>query len=133
MRKLFLVVLIIAATLTVGLAQQQSVSSQQTDIQNMGRAPLGTDGVGRVDARILDDQGNPVRGAKVELKSKRTGGRLCEAWNWSNTLGQAVLPPLHMGQQLKLTIEAPGFVKQTVSLDANDLREPVVVRLVRKS
>jgi hypothetical protein len=131
MRKLFLVVLIIAATFAVGLAQQ--TGSSQQNLQNMGRAPLGPDGVGRVDARILDDQGNPVQGAKVELKSKRTGGRLCEAWNWSNPLGQAVLPPLHMGQQLKLTIQAPGFVKQTISLDASNLREPVVIRLVRKS
>lgn len=132
MRKLFLVVLIVAATFTIGLAQQTG-SSKPSGIQNMGRAPLGPDGVGRVDARILDDQGNPVQGAKVELKSKRTGGRLCEAWNWSNTAGQAVLPPLHMGQQLKLTIQAPGFVKQTVSLDASSLREPIVIRLVRKS
>jgi hypothetical protein len=124
-------VCIIAATFAVGLAQQ--TGSSQQNLQNMGRAPLGPDGVGRVDARILDDQGNPVQGAKVELKSKRTGGRLCEAWNWSNTLGQAVLPPLHMGQQLKLTIQAPGFVKQTISLDASNLREPVVIRLVRKS
>jgi hypothetical protein len=91
------------------------------------------DGVGRVDARVVDAEGNPVNGAKVELKSKRSGGRLCEAWNWSNTTGQAVLPPLHMGQQLKLTIEAPGFEKQTVAIDANNLNEPVIIRLVRKS
>jgi hypothetical protein len=128
MRKLFLVVLIVAATFTLGLAQQTGSS-----MQNMGRAPIGEDGVGRVDARILDDQGNPIKGAKVELKSKRTGGRLCEAWNWSNAAGQAVLPPLHMGQQLKLTIQAPGYVKQTISLNASSLREPVVVKLVRKS
>ena len=128
MRKLFLVVLIVAATFTLGLAQQTGSS-----IQNMGRAPIGEDGVGRVDARILDDQGNPIKGAKVELKSKRTGGRLCEAWNWSNAVGQAVLPPLHMGQQLKLTIQAPGFVKQTISLDASSLKEPIVIKLVPKS
>src|SRR5215210_3610341 len=126
MRKLFLVVLIIAATFTAALAQN-------TGLQNMGRAPKGPDGVGRVDARILDEQGNPVQGAKVELKSKRTGGRLCEAWNWSNATGQAVLPPLHMGQQLKLTIQAPGFEKQTVAIDASNLNEPIVVHLLRKS
>lgn len=128
MRKLFLVVLIVAATFTIGLAQQSGSSTQ-----NMGRAPIGEDGVGRVDARVLDDQGNPIKGAKVELKSKRTGGRLCEAWNWSNAFGQAVLPPLHMGQQLKLTIQAPGYVKQTISLDASSLKDPVVIKLVRKS
>ncbi|HEX8141829.1 MAG TPA: carboxypeptidase-like regulatory domain-containing protein [Pyrinomonadaceae bacterium] len=132
MRKLFLVVLIVAATFTLGLAQQ-TTSSQGSSLQNMGRAPKGEDGVGRVDARILDDQGNPVKGAKVELKSKRTGGRLCEAWNWSNTAGQAVLPPLHMGQQLKLTIQAPGFQKQTITLDASNLNEPVIIKLIRKS
>jgi hypothetical protein len=126
MRKLFLVVLIVAATFTAALAQN-------TGLQNMGRAPRGVDGVGRVDARIVDAAGNPVQGAKVELKSKRSGGRLCEAWNWSNTAGQAVLPPLHMGQQLRLTIEAPGFVKQSVAVDANNLNEPVIIRLVRKS
>jgi hypothetical protein len=132
MRKLFLVALIVAATFTIGLAQQTG-SSQPDGIQNMGRAPLGEDGVGRVDARVLDDHGNPIKGAKVELKSKRTGGRLCEAWNWSNALGQAVLPPLHMSQQLKLTIQAPGFVKQTISLDASSLKEPIVIKLVRKT
>ena len=132
MRKLFLVVFIIAATFTAGLAQQPA-GSQNTSIPNMGRAPKGADGVGRVDARILDEQGNPVQGAKVELKSKRTGGRLCEAWNWSNVAGQAVLPPLHMGEQLKLTIQAPGFEKQTVTLSANNLNEPVTIRLIRKS
>jgi hypothetical protein len=126
MRKLFLVVLIVAATFTAALAQNAG-------LQNMGRAPKGVDGVGRVDARIVDAAGNPVQGAKVELKSKRSGGRLCEAWNWSNASGQAVLPPLHMGQQLSLKIEAPGFVKQTVSLDAGSLNEPVVIKLVRKS
>lgn len=132
MRKLFLVVLIIAAMFTAGLAQQAGASSN-TSIPNMGRAPKGVDGVGRVDARILDEQGNPVKGAKVELKSKRTGGRLCEAWNWSNVAGQAVLPPLHMGQQLKLTIQAPGFQKQTITLDASNLNEPINIRLIRKS
>lgn len=132
MRKLFLVVLMIAAMFTVGLAQQTGESSN-TSVQNMGRAPKGLDGVGRVDARILDDQGNPIKGAKVELKSKRTGGRLCEAWNWSNVSGQAVLPPLHMGQQLKLTIQAPGFQKQVVTLDASNLNEPITIRLIRKS
>jgi len=127
MRKLFLVMLIICASLTAALAQQNS------GLTNMGRAPRGEDGVGRVDARILDAEGNPIKGAKVELKSKRTGGRLCEAWNWSNSAGQAVLPPLHMGQQLRLTIQAPGFVKQTVTLDASNLNEPIVVHLLRKS
>ena len=127
MRKLFLVMLIICASLTAGLAQQNQ------NVQNMGRAPRGEDGVGRVDARILDAEGNPVKGAKVELKSKRTGGRLCEAWNWSNDAGQAVLPPLHMGQQLRLTIQAPGFEKQTVTLEAGNLNEPVVIHLLRKS
>jgi len=126
MRQLFLVVLIVAATFTAALAQN-------TGLQNMGRAPKGVDGVGRVDARVVDAEGNPVQGAKVELKSKRSGGRLCEAWNWSNASGQAVLPPLHMGQQLRLTIEAPGFAKQTVTLDASNLNEPVLIRLARKS
>lgn len=126
MRKLFLVVLIVAATAIASLAQNNG-------LQNMGRAPKGVDGVGRVDTRVVDEAGNPVQGAKVELKSKRSGGRLCEAWNWSNASGQAVLPPLHMGQQLRLTIEAPGFVKQTVTLDANNLNEPVVIHLIRKS
>ena len=132
MRKLFLVVFIIAAMFTAALAQQTG-ESLNASIPNMGRAPKGLDGVGRVDARILDEQGNPVKGAKVELKSNRTGGRLCEAWNWSNVSGQAVLPPLHMGQQLKLTIQAPGFQKQTVTLNASNLNEPVIIKLIRKS
>jgi hypothetical protein len=38
-----------------------------------------------------------------------------------------------MGQQLKLTIQAPGFETQTVAIDAGNLNEPVIIRLVRKS
>jgi hypothetical protein len=98
----------------------------------LGHAPHGLDGVGRVDARIMDEQGNPIKGAKLKLKSHRTNGILCESWNTSNECGQALLPPLHIGPELTLTIEATGFVKQMIKIDSGSLNQPIEIRLVRK-
>ena len=70
MRKLFLATLIIIATFSVAAAQDAaSSSSNQSDIPNMGKAPTQPNGIGRLDARVFDQAGNPVRGAfNVELK-----------------------------------------------------------------
>jgi hypothetical protein len=107
-------------------------AAPQGCILPLGHAPKTADGVGRVDARIMDEQGHPIQGAKLKLKSHRTNGILCESWNTSNECGQALLPPLHIGPQLTLTIEAAGFQKQTINLDASSLDQPVEIKLLRK-
>jgi len=132
MRKLFLVTLIIAVTFSFAPAQQTTSSQNSGDIPpNMGKAPTEPNGIGRLDARVLDEDGNPVRGASLKLESERTDGFFCESWNSSDERGISVLPPLHMGS-LKLIVKAKGYETQKISVPASSLGEPVRVTLVRK-
>ncbi len=131
MRKLFLASLLVFSTFG-GAALAQTGTPQTNDIPNMGRAPKQPDGVGRLDLRVVDQDGNPVQGVRADLKSKRSDGFLCESWNWTDARGVAVLPPLHMGK-LTLKLSAKGFQTQTIQVDAASLDEPVRVTLVRKS
>jgi uncharacterized protein YccT (UPF0319 family) len=123
--------LVIAALLVVSAFAAASAQTNN-EIPNMGRAPKQADGIGRLDLRVLDQDGNPVQGVRADLKSKRGDGFLCESWNWTNAAGVAVLPPLHMGK-LTLKLSAKGFQTQTIQVDAASLNEPVRVTLVRKS
>ncbi|MGI9108315.1 MAG: carboxypeptidase-like regulatory domain-containing protein [Pyrinomonadaceae bacterium] len=131
MRKLFLMTLIIAVTFSFAPAQQTTSSQNSGDIPNMGKAPTEPNGIGRLDARVLDEDGNPVRGASLKLESERTDGFFCESWNSSDERGISVLPPLHMGS-LKLIVKAKGYETQKISVPASSLGEPVRVTLVRK-
>ena len=132
MRKLFLATIIVVATFSVAAAQDTtSTSSGQSDIPNMGRAPSEPNGIGRLDARVFDEAGNPVRGAYLKLESERTDGYFCESWNSSDERGVSVLPPLHMGN-LKLIVKAKGYETQKINVPAESLNEPVRITLVRK-
>ncbi|MDT7602827.1 MAG: hypothetical protein QOF61_824 [Acidobacteriota bacterium] len=126
MRKLTLALAVCLSLLTASatLAQVNSAAP------NMGHAPTQTDGIGRLDLRVFDAQGQPVRGAQAKLTSKRSGGFLCETWNSTNANGVAVLPPLHVGS-LRLVVKATGFRAQTINLSPNDLAQPVRVTLAR--
>ncbi|HKP73576.1 MAG TPA: carboxypeptidase-like regulatory domain-containing protein [Pyrinomonadaceae bacterium] len=127
MRKLFLVTLVIVATFSIASAQQTSSG----DIPNMGRAPSEPNGIGRLDARVTDANGNPVSGVSVKLESERSDGYFCEAWNTSDERGVAVLPAIHMGS-LKLIVKAKGYQTQKISVSPQTLGEPFQVRLVKK-
>ena len=109
-----------------------AASAQNNEIPNMGRAPKQADGVGRLDLRVFDADGNPVQGVRADLQSKRTGGFLCESWNWTDARGVAVLPPLHMGK-LTLKLSAKGYETQKIEVDAASLDQPVRVVLQKKS
>jgi hypothetical protein len=124
MRKLIFATLLIAATSGAALAQTGGQSANNNDIPNMGRAPKQADGVGRLDLRIVDEDGNPVKGVRADLQSQRSGGFLCESWNWTDARGVSVLPPLHMGK-LSLKLSAKGFETQKLEINASDLDQPV--------
>ena len=126
MRKLIIASLLVASAF--GAASAQTGQTQGGDIPNMGRAPKQADGVGRLDLRVVDEDGNPVKGVRADLQSKRPGGFLCESWNWTDERGVAVLPPLHMGS-LSLKLSAKGFQTQTVQVNASDLDQPIRVVL----
>jgi Carboxypeptidase regulatory-like domain len=122
---------LILAALCLSLGGVQTVSARANEpIPNRGVAPARADGLGRLDLRVTDAEGRPVKGAQAKLTSKRGGGFLCETWNTTDERGVAVLPPLHVGS-LKLTVKAPGFRAQTVTLAPADLGQPVRVTLAR--
>jgi hypothetical protein len=129
MRKLFLATIIIVAAFSVAAAQEPAASG--SDIPNMGRAPSEPNGIGRLDARVFDEAGNPVRGAYLKLESERTDGFFCESWNSSDERGVSVLPPLHMGN-LKLIVKAKGYETLKMNVSTASLNEPVRITLVRK-
>ena len=127
MRRLLIATLLVLSAFGAAAAQ-----TNNNEIPNMGRAPKQADGIGRLDLRVVDQDGNPVQGVRADLKSKRGDGFLCESWNWTDARGVSVLPPLHMGK-LTLKLSAKGFQTQTIQVDANSLNEPVRITLVRKS
>lgn len=131
MRKLILLMFVMAVTFSAAPAQQDRSSGNGKDLPNMGHAPAHPDGVGRLDLRVVDEKGDPIKGVQAKLKSKRPGGFLCESWASSNELGQAVLPPLHIGT-LKLTLKADGYQTQEITVPAEDLAKPVRVTMVQK-
>ena len=128
MRKLFLGALIIAAAVLAAPAQEPA-TPQAKEIPNMGRAPQGPDGIGRLDARVIDGEtGQPIEGVHVKLGSIRSDGFFCESWNSTDERGVAVLPPIHMGS-LRLTVKAKGYETQKLNLDPQTLNEPVRIAL----
>ena len=124
MRRLIIASLLVVSAFGAAVAQNN-------EIPNMGRAPKQADGVGRLDLRVVDQDGNPVQGVRADLQSKRSGGFLCESWNWTDARGVAVLPPIHMGQ-LTLKLSAKGYETQTIDIDASSLDQPVRVVLHSK-
>ena len=129
MRKLLLATLFVAAAFAV--APAQDTTSQGQDIPNMGRAPSEPNGIGRLDARVVDEAGNPVRGVHLKLESRRSDGFFCESWNWTNERGVAVLPPIHMGT-LRLIVKAKGYEDRKLDVNPSTLSEPLRVTLVKK-
>jgi hypothetical protein len=130
MRKLIFATLLIAATSGAAFAQNGGQSANN-DIPNMGRAPKQEDGIGRLDLRVVDEDGNPVKGVRADLASHRPGGFLCESWNWTDARGVSVLPPLHMGK-LTVKLSAKGYETQTFQVNASDLDQPVRLVLHKK-
>ena len=131
MRKLFLVTFFIVAAFGAGLAVQTGSTTNTTDSPNMGQAPTGPNGIGRADVRVVDESGNPVKGAYAKLESRRTDGYYCESWNTTNAQGVAVLPPIHIGT-LRLVVKAHGYQTQRLDVAATSLSDPVKVTLARK-
>ena len=123
---------LIIASLLVVSAFGAAAAQNNNEIPNMGRAPKQADGIGRLDLRVVDEDGNPVQGVRADLKSKRSDGFLCESWNWTDARGVSVLPPLHMGK-LTLKLSAKGFQTQKIEIDAASLDQPVRVVLQKKS
>lgn len=132
MRRLIFATFLLAATFATATAQDNAApANNNNEIPNMGRAPKQADGVGRLDLRVVDENGSPVEGVRADLQSNRGGGFLCESWNWTDARGVSVLPPLHMGK-LKLKLSAKGYETQKIEVNAADLDQPVRVVMSKK-
>lgn len=132
MRKLFAAAFIVAATFTLGLAQDQSSLQQSVDeLARLAKAPNQPGGLGRAVVIVNDDKGNPVKNAFAKLESNWGGDNLCESWGGTNSNGAIALNPIHMGT-LKLKVTAKGYRSQTVNVPADTLNEPIHVTLTRK-
>ena len=129
MTKLFSALLIIVATFGIALSQQPSQDNNQPPSQ--GVAPKTTNGVGRADVRVFDENGNPIRNAYVKLESARSDGFFCESWGETDDRGFIALPPIHMGS-LKLKVKAKGYRPQELDVPASELGDPVHVTLKKK-
>jgi hypothetical protein len=127
MSKFLTPVLIVAAAFSIALAQEPSQTPP-----NLGRAPTTENGIGRLDLRVVDEDGNPIRNAYAKLESTRTDGYFCESWNDTDERGIAVLPPIHMGS-LKLHVKAKGYNKLKIDVPASSLDQPVRVVLQKKT
>ena len=123
--------LILALAISLSLFGANAALAQTgAPLPNRGHAPTQPDGLGRLDLRVVDEQGQPVKGALAKLTSNRAGGFLCETWNSTDADGAAMLPPLHVGR-LKLMVKAPGYRAQTIDLAPSALAQPIRVTLVR--
>lgn len=132
MRKFFITALIVLASfsLTLGQSQQGGSTQGKDETPNMGHAPTEPNGIGRLDLRVVDENGNPVMNAFAKLESHRSDGYLCESWNTTNAKGVAVLPPIHMGN-LTLYVKAKGYKTLKIEIPVNSLSEPVHVTLLK--
>jgi hypothetical protein len=131
MRKLFTAALIVAATFSFALAQQETTQKTLADITRLAHAPSQPDGIGRAVILVSDKDGNPVNNAYAKMESIWGGDNFCESWGTTGTLGALALNPIHMGK-LKLTVKAKGYETQKIVIDASSLSEPVRVTLARK-
>lgn len=131
MRKLFIAALIIAATFTAGLSQNNGTTPSNEQLAKLAHAPSQADGLGRAVVIVTDRDGNAVRDAYIKLDSTWGGDNFCESWGSTNSNGAIALNPIHMGS-LKLTIKAKGYQTQKLEVQASSLNEPVRVTLTAK-
>jgi CHAT domain-containing protein/predicted negative regulator of RcsB-dependent stress response len=99
---------------------------------NKGRAPKKLDDLGRMDLRVVDEAGNPIKGAKGRLSTQRPNGIDCDCWEVTNEAGRAVLPPIHVGKVLKLEVNAPGYEPVEQIVPPEQLAAPFKVTLKAK-
>ena len=132
MRKLLIAALILIATFSLALAQQETTTQPTLEqIISRARAPKQVDGLGQAVIIVSDKDGNPIQNAYTKLESVWGGDHFCESWGSTNNLGAIALNPIHMGK-LKLMVKAKGYETQKIEVDASSLSEPVRVTLARK-
>lgn len=79
----------------------------------------------RMDLRVVDENGNPVRGVKTKLWSERqSNGLFCETSHMTDPCGKVLMDPIHINKTLQLKLEAKGFAPQMIQVDPSQLDVP---------
>lgn len=78
---------------------------------------------------VLDDQGNPLELAEVQVLSLDPASPL-RATSFSDARGQVELSDAR-GLQLRISVQAPGFARQVLVVAANDTQAALQLKLAR--
>jgi CHAT domain-containing protein/tetratricopeptide (TPR) repeat protein len=91
----------------------------------LGHGPTPNNPSVRMDLRVVDQNGNPVKGVKAKLWSERQpNGFLCECEHYTDVSGKVLMDPIHLTKTLTLKLEAKGFEPQQLSIDPSALNRP---------
>lgn len=91
----------------------------------LGHGLRGRSSSVRMDLRVLDQNGNPVRGVKTKLWSERqSNGLSCETLHTTDACGKVLMDPIHITKTLQLKLEAKGFEPQMIQVDPSQLDKP---------
>ncbi len=100
----------------------------------MGHGVLGPNRVARMDLRVRDQNENPVQNANVGVVSERPPGLppdfICDCQGQTDPKGQYLAPPIHVGSQVTLTVNAKGYEPFQTTLPGKSLSQPVHVTLI---
>ena len=101
----------------------------------MGHGVLGSNRVARMDLRVRDQNGSPVQNANVGVVSERPPGLppnfICDCQGQTDPKGQYLAPPIHVGGQVTLTVNAKGYEPFQTTLPEKSLSQTVHVTLIR--
>ncbi|HEX8161268.1 MAG TPA: CHAT domain-containing protein [Pyrinomonadaceae bacterium] len=91
----------------------------------LGHGPTARNPSVRMDLRVVDQDGNPVKGVKAKLASERgANGLKCDCDSVTDELGKTLLPPIHFTRTLKLVLQAKGFEPLEINVDPSALNHP---------
>lgn len=91
----------------------------------LGHAPRPRNPTVRMDLRVVDETGQPVRGVKTKLWSERqSNGLSCETIHTTDPCGGVLMNPIHITKTLRLKLEAKGFEPQMIQVDPSQLDKP---------
>ncbi|HEX8499294.1 MAG TPA: hypothetical protein VF659_01790 [Pyrinomonadaceae bacterium] len=98
----------------------------------LGHGPRGHNSV-RMDLRVVDATGKPVRGVNTKLWSERQGnGLFCETAHTTGDCGNVLMDPIHVTKTLQLELKAKGFQPQVIQVDPAQLDRPFQVVMQTK-
>jgi CHAT domain-containing protein/tetratricopeptide (TPR) repeat protein len=99
----------------------------------LGHGPTPSNRSVRMDLRVVDQDGNPVKGVKAKLESERgDNGLLCDCQHVTGADGKVLMDPIHLTHTLKLTLNAKNFEPLQISVDPSELSQPYRVALQAK-